>query len=720
MVITAANAPITAGLGETISVSWTVKNQGIVSAFADWHDRVYISDDQFFDSSDTYLTDRYTGENTPLAAAGSYTATQDISIPGYGQIGDRYLLFVADRDNYQVETNETNNVFAQAITLTNPDLVITAANAPTSAALNETISVSWTVKNQGIVSAVADWYDAVYISDDQFFDESDRQLTRRYTGEDTPLASGGSYIATEDISIPDYIAGDSYLLFVADRDNNQGETNETNNVFAQAITINAPDLIVTAANAPTTAALNETISVSWTVKNQGILSASSNWYDAVYISDDQFFDESDSYLTGYDTGENTPLAAADSYTATQDIYIDNSVATGDRYLLFVADRGYYGYNYQVETDETNNVFAQAITINAPDLIVTAANAPTSAALNETISVSWTVKNQGLVSAFADWYDRVYISDDQFLDYFDTYLNERYTGEDTPLASGGSYTATQDISIRNYVGTDDRYLLFVTDAYYNQSETNETNNIFAQAITINAPDLVITAANAPTTAGLNETISVSWTVKNQGTVSAFADWYDSVYISDDQFFDYSDRQLASRYAGEDTPLAATDSYTTTQDISIPNDVATGDHYLLFVADRREYGSNQGETNEDNNVFAQAITINAPDLVITAANAPTSAALGETISVSWTVKNQGLVSAFANWYDRVYISDDQFFDYRDTYLTDRYTGENTPLAAADSYTATQDISIPKYVAGGDRYLLFVADGGNNQGETNEDNN
>ncbi|MEH1863767.1 MAG: CARDB domain-containing protein [Nostoc sp.] len=742
LVITAANAPTTAALNETISVSWTVKNQGIVSAFADWYDYIYISDDQFFDDSDTQLTNRYAGEDTPLISGGSYTATHDISIFNSVATGDRYLLFVADRGyNNQAETNEDNNVFAQAITINAPDLIVTAANAPTTAALNETISVSWTVKNQGLVSAFADWYDKVYISDDQFFDESDTQLTYRDTGENTPLASGGSYTVTQDIYIDNSVAtGDRYLLFVADAGggwsgDNQGETNEDNNVFAQAITIAAPDLIVTAANAPTTAGLNETISVSWTVKNQGLVSAFADWSDTVYISDDQFLDYFDTYLSRRDAGENTPLAAADSYTATQDISIPDYVGTGDvydglrqRYLLFVADRG---YNNQAETNEDNNVFAQAITINAPDLIVTAANAPTTAALNETISVSWTVKNQGLVSAFADWYDKVYISDDQFFDESDTQLTYRDTGENTPLASGGSYTVTQDIYIDNSVATGDRYLLFVTDAGGgwsgdNQGETNKDNNVFAQAITIAAPDLVVTAANAPTTAALNETISVSWTVKNQGTVSAFANWYDYVYISDDQFFDYSDTYLTSRYAAEETPLAAADSYTATQDISIPNYIATGDHYLLFVADRGYYGGNyQGETNKDNNVFAQAITIAAPDLVITAANAPTTAALNETISVSWTVKNQGTVSAFGNWYDSIYISDDQFFDYSDTYLTSRYAAEETPLAAAGSYTVTQDIYIPNYLATGDRYLLFVADVGgglfgDNQGETNETNN
>ncbi|MBG1264753.1 type I secretion C-terminal target domain-containing protein [Nostoc sp. BAE] len=413
--------------------------------------------------------------------------------------------------------------------------------------------------------------------------------------------------------IADYIiGGDRYLLFVADGGgyygNFQGETNETNNVFAQAITINAPDLVVTAANAPTTAAPGETISVSWTVKNQGTVSTSANyWYDYIYISNDQFFDSSDFNLGYRDTRENTPLASDSSYTVTQDISIPNNflLPPGDRYLFFVADQ----FNYQGETSETNNVFAQAITISGPDLVVTAASAPTTAALNETISVSWTVKNQGTISTLGSWANYIYISDDQFFDSSDTLISAQYTGT---LASGTSYTATQNISIYNsVVAPGDHYLLFVADRYNNQGESNETNNVFAQAITINAPDLVITAANAPTTAALNETISVSWTVKNQGTVSAFGNWYDSIYISDDQFFDYSDTQLTERYAGEDTPLAAAESYTATQDISIPDYLGTGDRYLLFLTDGGYYSNNQGETNEDNNVQAVAISLYAQE-------------------------------------------------------------------------------------------------------------
>ncbi|MBG1265632.1 CARDB domain-containing protein [Nostoc sp. WHI] len=740
LVVTAATAPTTAALGETISVSWTVTNIGTVSAFANWYDTVYFSADEFFDDSDVLISDSYPGQDIPLAAGESYTVNRDIFLGAFVAPGDRYLLFVADGGYYgynypQGETDETNNVLAKAITINSSgyvDLVVTAVNAPTTAALGETIYLSWTVTNQGTVSTSTTLYDAVYISDDQFLDNSDIQIASPYPGQNPPLAAGGSYTLTQDISLYSG-TGDVYLLFVADgggNGNRQGEINEANNVFAQAITVTAPDLVVTAINAPIIASLNEAISVSWTVTNVGTVAASSDWYDSVYISNDQFLDQSDRSLASRFQGENTPLAAGGSYTATQDIYFDYFLGIGDRYLLFVADRQ-YSDNFQGETDETNNVFAQAITLTAPDLVVTAATAPTTAALGETISVSWTVTNIGTVSAFANWYDFVYISDDQFLDESDTEITYAQRGENTPLAPLQSYTITQNIALNSTTSGDVyddlglRYLLFITNNSNNPGETNKTNNVFAQAITLSAPDLpdlVFTAANAPNTAVVGETISVSWTVTNQGTVSASSDWYDNVYISDDQFFDNSDTQIAFRWARENTPIAAGGSYTATQDIFLGSNLPIGDFYLLFIADT----SNQlPETNETNNVFAQAITLTAPDLVVSAANAPTTTTVGETISVSWTVTNQGTVSAFADWDDGVYISDDQFLDDNDIQLISRQTGENTPLVANGSYTVTQDIDIRNYIGTGDVYLIFTTDrtpyeNTNNQRETDETNN
>ncbi|MBD2518845.1 APHP domain-containing protein, partial [Nostoc sp. FACHB-973] len=756
LVITGVNVPIISRVGETITLSWKVTNQGTGSAFSGWYDQVYISDDQFLDyryflfgiEGDTLLTSFEATGNTPLAVGSSYRITRDVQLRGITP-GDYYLYFVTR--NY-FDTNQTNNIFVQPVTINPPDLdlVVTAANAPTTARLNEAISVSWTVKNQGTDTTLGSWYDDVYVSDDQFFDKNDVYLTSGYY---TPLAGGSSYTSTQEIYLNRYLpTGDVYLLFVANRYNSQYEINQTNNVFAQAITINDPleiDLVVSDANAPTTASLSETISVSWTVTNQGVDTAFSKYLqDVVYLSNDQFLDSSDRYLTSGTTEDYTPLTAGSSYTITENIKLRSNLAPGDYYLLFATDTN----NTQGETNDDNNVFAKAITINAPDvdLVVTSAQAPTTAAPREKISLSWTVKNFGTDSVLGDLYDAVYVSDDQFFDYNDQYITGFSSEDHTPLAGGSSYTVTQDdITIPYYVTTGDRYLLFIANGDNQQSETNQNNNVFAQAITITERevDLVVTTASAPTSATLGETISVTWTVKNVGTDTAFSDWFDSIYLFEGYRSQVDDDpKIAQISVGENSPLAPNSSYTITRDITLPlydfvlsgfaeNYVEInllGKQNLSFVTNSER---NQSETGPYNNEFFLPITINAPDLVVSAAQVPTTATSGETISVSWTVKNLGTGSALAKWEDYIYISKDQFLDNADTFVGSRSVAGDTPLAVGSSYTATQDITIPIGQNTGDVYLLFVADkygynydsinnypvtGIGNQGETNRYNN
>ncbi|WP_414521409.1 CARDB domain-containing protein, partial [Umezakia ovalisporum] len=256
------------------------------------------------------------------------------------------------------------------------------------------------------------------------------------------------------------------------------ETDETNNTFAVPITLGAPDLVITAATAPASGNIGGSLEVSWTVTNQGTGAAERDWYDGIYISDDEILDSSDTQVTWEYIGEQTPLAADGSYTISRNITLPNT-ATGNRYLLFTTD---YSWNPQLETDETNNTFAVPITLGAPDLVITAATAPASGNIGGSLEVSWTVTNQGTGAAERDWYDGIYISDDEILDSSDTQVTWEYIGEQTPLAADGSYTISRNITLPN-TATGNRYLLFTTDYSWNpQLETDETNNTFAVPIT----------------------------------------------------------------------------------------------------------------------------------------------------------------------------------------------------------------------------------------------
>jgi subtilase family serine protease len=522
------------------------------------------------------------------------------------------------------------------------DLWFTSVFAPLTGILNETIQVEWTVLNFGDTEASNSGFDAIYLSDDEFLDNSDEFIFDNY--DYIPLASGASYTITQDITLYSAFAGNRYLIFAADYIDAQDETDETNNIQAVAIQLNAPDLVVVDATAPTSAGLGEIISVSWTVTNQGSYLAPATWYDFVYISDDQFLDDSDTYVSYYWTDTNTPLAAGDSYTATQSITLP-STGIGDRYLLFVTDP----YNDQGETDETNNILARSISLSAPDLVVADATAPTVAGLGDNIAISWTVTNQGNYLASADWYDYVYISDDQVLDNSDTYVSYYWTGTNTPLAAGSSYTATQTLTLPS-TGLGDRYLLFAADPYDTQSESDETNNLRSVAInvTVTPPGIVgiLSADNGIVTGSLQLTDA-----RNPVRSGSFSDDYTltnftvgsqvTLYLSA-QF----DAYLQLINADTQQIIAFDDDSGPGLDSQLAFTPIVGVNYIIR-ATSYSGGATGSYTLSSTSIF--------PDLIVSTATAPTSAILGESIQVSWTTTNQGTGNANSSWYDYVYASD-----------------------------------------------------------------
>ena len=733
LIVSAYSAPSQTSLGSTIDLSWTVKNQGKAIATADWYDYVYLSRDTLLDNSDSQVTSEYISTQTPLAVEKTYTINRSVTLSNSLPAGQLYLIFATDRDNYQLETSETNNILAVPITIAGPDLILSAATAPDSAILNSNIDVSWTVTNQGTISANADWSDYIYVSSDPLYDSSDIYVNSFY--RKNSLTANLSYSQNRTITLPaNSGTGDRYLLFVTDINKSQGETDDNNNVKAVPIKLSAPDLKIVSATAPSTAILNQNINVSWTVKNSGTVNAPANWYDYVYVSNDDKWDTSDLQVGAGSQyiDSQTPLAADGTYTISKNITIPTNAATGNRYLIFYADRN----NYQGETDENNNTFVIPISLTAPDLIISEVTAPQTGIVGGQIQVTWKVTNQGTVDAPTDWYDDVYLSSDQWLNYSyyyysdDIFLGRESITTQTPLAPNGSYSITKTFTLPNtgiYYNNllENSYLIFATDRGSQQGETNENNNLKVVPITLQKPDLLVTDATAPIQADNGSTISVSWTVKNQGTVPANADWYDTVLLSQDNQLG-NDTYLNQEYISTQTPLAADGSYTINRNLTLPSSSSfSGDGYLLFVTD---YGYNyynyygqyqQAETNENNNVKAVAITLGVPDLTVASFTAPNTAILGSTVNVAWTVKNQGNVSAKADWYDKIYISDDQILGGTDTLVTEELIYSQTPLAANGSYTINKDIFLPS-TATGNRYLLLVTDGSSNQGETNENNN
>jgi len=717
--------PSAAVLGQTLPLSWRVTNTGTVSALAGWNDGVYLSDDGLLDSNDVNIGQFFRPNS--LAPNASYTNSQNIFLPATG-IGDRYLLFVTDASRVQGETNETDNIIATPITLTAPDLTVTAATAPTTAVTSGTFNVSWTVTNGGDVVASADWSDEVRLSTNTIWGDFDDFFISGtvWIAAQTPLNPNSSYTIERTVTLPSVVAGNYNLLFRADRSNQQGETNENNNVRSLPIAIAVPDLVVAAATAPTNGIASQSIAVSWTVTNQGTVDAAADWYDSVYLSTNNTFEGfNDIWIASDLISTQTPLLAGNSYTLTRNVTLPNRPA-GDYFLLFLADKNasWWLDNSQRETDENNNVRAVPITIGVPDLTVSAATAPSSGVLGGALDVSWTVTNTSAVTAPADWSDRIYFSTDEVWNpSSDTLITSEAIATQTPLNAGLSYTVNRTITLPNVASNGSGYLLFVADANANQAESNENNNVRSVPFTLNAPNLTVTGATAPSSVSLGSTIAVTWTVANSGQFPANANWYDSVYLSDNETFETSDVWLGERWSGNSQPIAVGGTYTGTRNITLPT-TTTGNRYLLFITDQyanysTTLNNRQGETNENDNVFALPINISSADLVLESAIAPSGGIIGNPITLSWTVKNQGTGEAPQDWRDYVYLSLNQTLDGSDTLLVNEAIATQTPLAADGSYTINKTVNLAS-ITPGTRYLIFVADGSGNQGEINETNN
>jgi subtilase family serine protease len=544
--------PMNLKLNQLLSVQFNVKNLGSDARSGNWYDAVYLSDDSIFDGGldgryDLYLDEIYRSfsNESSLESNGNYFNTAFLSIPGFAGTGSKYLLFITDDDQTQLEIDESNNVVAVPITIAAPDvdLQIHELTAPSSGLAGELFPVTWTIKNTGSESTgiTFGFHNDLYLSTDTTLDIQDLPIW----GWGLSLLRSEEFftIPTANLTIPGYISsGTYYLIAVSDTYGSQGETNEANNFLVSApieIIARDIDLVVTSANSPATAsATGDNVQVSWTVTNQGTVASNADWYDSIYISDDAVFDASDRYVTDRWAGNNTPLAAGASYSATQTIALPSTTA-GSRYLLFVGD----DYNNQGETDETNNVRAVPMEFLAAgaDLAISA-TAPSTAILGSTVNLTWTVENQGNRSANSDWSDYVYLSNDQILDSSDVRVISETISAQTPLKSGGAYTINKNFTLAGSLPTGDRYFLFVADGSRNQGETNEANNVRAVPVQITAPNLVVSTVSAPKTGILGEMLRVSWTVNNEGNANAVAQWYDRIYISDDQVLDTSDTIL----------------------------------------------------------------------------------------------------------------------------------------------------------------------------------
>ena len=240
-----------------------------------------------------------------------------------------------------------------------------------------------------------------------------------------------------------------------------------------SLTASKPDLIINSISA-TSATAGTSLNFTYNIKNQGAGNAGAN-YTVFYLSTDTTLDSGDTYL-GYDYVNS--LAAGSSSTESASISLSSSLSVGTYYLFTKAD----GWGYVSESNETNNGYYQAITIAGPDLIINSISA-TSATAGNYLDFTYNIKNQGAGNSGAN-YTGFYLSTDTTLDSSDTYLG---LDDVNVLTSGSSSTESASFNLSQTLAAGNYYLFAKADGGSTITESDETNNVYYQAITVVASD-----------------------------------------------------------------------------------------------------------------------------------------------------------------------------------------------------------------------------------------
>ena len=736
LVPTIDSAPLRVASGEAVSVSWTTTNAGLGDARSGWIEHIYLSDNNV-------LIDRLIGtvvHDERLASGASRQQHLNVVVPP-DLSGEYEWKIVTDAEDAIVELqDESNNLAIQpvSVTLTPPaDLTATALAAfnPEGNALSPelpligdpaSITVEWTVANQGDGSGVSDeWDDVIVVSvDDVIGNRDDIEIGRlTHVGG---LSPGATYSARDSFLLPPEFTGRFRLGLITDATDrvHEGEDLGDNQFLGPSVEIMPipyADLVVDSITAPDSIGTGEPLLLQWEVVNRGIgLTNHNSWFDRVWLtSDPSTFDpDSRDELPMGKFDHFGPISPGNGYSRIATLAIPETLATGTYYAVVET-----GGPFEFLHTDNNRSFSTPIAVvpnDAPDLATTEVVAPPLAQEGAIVDVTWTVENRGPAEADGLWRDQVFLrrSDDSSSDII---LVGTYA-YDAGLAPGRSYTRTEAITLP--VETNGLFDLFVTtnfDASLFEEDTTSTsqigaNNTLASSRPVEVavkprPDLQVLDYTVPDMVDAGGRLAVEFSVVNQGIVgTTIPRWRDGVYLSLDTTISRDD--IVMGVLGNKSALepfgdpSARDRYAQeTRSVVVPERYR-GEVFVLIMPDVDD--DIEEWPNERNNLTIVPVFVNPlpfADLVVSDVISPTLAVDGATIDLHYTVTNRGPGETnVTTWQEQIWLAQDRNRPHPargDIHLTTRtHIGRLEPGAG---YDVTVPVTIPNRLDSGIYYII-----------------
>ena len=795
--------------GESVTISWTVQNDGTAPTPNGevWYDRVWLSVENRVAANDNnpILLGEYPNISA-LAPGEYYTQSQTVTIP-LSISGSYFLFVIADAyDAHHIywdsivpipynppvylgansnhcsgencgnvagdkilEISEMgvhpyyhDNFFYELVDITMPalpDLEVTfvfpyVQNFYSGSVVN----LTYQVLNDGDYDTrVTDWYDVIFISYHDQFDETAQRLkviprTNAVVVPDPDSGFGSdpdhpsapaqrgvhyrgvlmpdsSYQVYTNITVPLEMHGTAYFYVYTDfYDQVYEHVGRYNNVTrsgAVNIILSPPaDLIPQNITADNTVSTGATFNFSYRVKNQGAGAPNyPTWSDRCYLSTNPN-SITDAVQIANDW-HNNGLSVGESYSVSHTITLPSEIAQGTYYLFVQADAMDNVFEYNLED---NNLlrFTQPITVVQPDLQIPILNVADTLHAGAEASVFYQLANTGDGAVVnRNVIDRFYLS---------RYSNGSNATQLPQFISNiwlnahDSTTKYQNVMLPANLQDGIYYLFARTNINNVVNEANTDNNQSPiKQVYINhqlLPDLVITSVTAPDTLTAGASTTFTATIANRGERPIALDNLNfllSAAATPDDIL-----CTTENVSTESQSLAVGDSTTVTMTIRISPAVNNPASFTLTVNPNHTII----ESSYSNNGYAfnHAVQPYPFDLVVTDLITPDQTISGEYIPVTWTVQNQGTVPMLSlpmymlinlqvvgmqtsilnqPWDDRIYLSSDTLLDANDVQIGN-YSRYQT-LLAGDSYTANLSCRIP-VSADGNYYVLVVSDATN----------
>ena len=484
-------------------------------------------------------------------------------------------------------------------------------------------------------------------------------------------------------------------------------------------------------NAPYRISSGTKFDVSYSVRNIGPgVPFSNTWTDNFYISSKNTGLDDSAKLIGqftqkgyYKIDGSDYQYEGDSYSATRSVSV-SGLQSGTYYIYIKVDAD----NAVLEYDGENNnvIMSKAITLADPDLTAEIISiSEETLSTDSKVAVTWKLKNIGTADI-----QNATVKDGFYASSSTNGANAISLGTATNAVSvvaGGEKTFRTNITIpKNSSLNGTRYVYVKTNIDNALTESSMSNNssasvakqfVYAEdptTVQVNGTNLTISALSVASTTTPGTSLTLSYNVKNTGSLAIDKEVKQELFISKSSTFGSSAKALSVAGTLPTTNgLQAGASVTANVSITIPSDIQGGQYYLFAVINNDR---SLAEKKYDDNQVKSPVYVNGnlSNLMASNLTLPATVMTSEQTEVSWTLSNVGTWDA-EDAVCTVYLSTDATLSSNDKQLASVRSGK---LAKNASVNMKATIELADNVVG-TRYLIVKANTSNTEESTIDDN-